>query len=145
VSFRELMGGGLEYYPGSKERRQPRAAAEPEAPLELGRPWVLEVRGIDVEFFPIGSLALALGRQPVTIRAWERDRVLPPSGWSKPGKDRDARGRRRIWTRPQIEGIVAIAREEGVLDPGPRISITKTKFTARVTALFEDLRKEGFR
>lgn len=145
MSLRELMGDLPEHYPGSKEKRQARPADAPEAPLDLGTPWVLEVRGYDVEFFPIGSLAAALNRQPVTIRAWERERILPPSGWTKPGKDRDVRGRRRIWTRAQIEGVVRIAREEGVLEPGPRINIAKTKFTERVIALFKQQREEGIR
>lgn len=146
MSLRELMGGEpLEFYPGSKERRQARPADTPEAPLDLGTPWVLEVHGFDVEFWPIGSLAAALKRQPVTIRKWERDGIFPPPGWSKAGKDKDVRGKRRIYTRQQIEGAVRIAREEGVLEPGPRINIAKTKFTERVIALFKQLREGGVR
>lgn len=138
-----LMG---EFYPGSKERRQVNHVSgdEPDVP-ELGTGRTLLVQGLEVEFFSIGDLARVLNRQPVTIRAWENEGILPTSGWTKPGKDRDPRGRRRLWTRPQIEGIWRIAREEGVLDPGPRINILKTKFPTRVKALFAELRKQGLK
>lgn len=133
-----------EFYPGSKERRQVNHVPddEPDVP-ELGTGRKLLVSGIEVEFFSIGDLARALNRQPVTIRAWENEGILPTSGWTKPGKDRDPRGRRRLWTRPQVEGIWRIARDEGVLHPGPRINILKTQFTARVKALFVELKKNG--
>lgn len=143
MSFAETFTG-LEYYPASKEKRGPRPAEPPEEPLDLGTPWVLDVAGYDVEFFPIGVLAAALNRSAVTIRAWERDGVLPQS-WAKSGKDKDPRGRRRLYTRKQIEGIVKIAREEGVLEPHPRVNITATDFTRRVTILFKKLRDEGLR
>lgn len=141
-----LMGDLGDFYPGSKERRQVNhvPADEPDVP-ELGAGRMLLVNGIEVEFFAIGQLAAALNRQPVTIRAWENEGILPTSGWTKPGRDRDPRGKRRLWTRRQVEGIWRIAREEGVLEPGPRINILKTQFTRRVKALFEDLRKEGIR
>jgi hypothetical protein len=141
-----LMGDLGEFYPGSKERRQVNHVPdeEPEGP-ELGTGRMLLVRGFDVEFFEIGVLAAALNRRPVTIRMWEHEGILPNSGWSKPGKYQDARGRRRLWTRPQIVGIWRIAKEENVLEPGPRINITKTQFTARVDALFAQLRKEGLK
>lgn len=142
--------GGLvadlgDYYPGSRERRSVNHVpdGEPDAP-ELGTGTVYEVRGIDVEFFKIGDLARALNRQAGTIRKWEEDRILPRP-FSKTGRDRDPRGRRRLYTRAQIEGIWRIARDEGVLDPGPRINLRKTQFTQRVEALFEQLRKEGLR
>lgn len=130
------------YYPGSREKRQVNHV-EADEPLDLGTPWVLKVQGVDVEFYPISSLAAALNRTTGTIRMWEGTGLIPTSGWSKPGRDRDPRGKRRLWTRAQIEGVVQIAREEGVLFPGPRINVTRTRFTERVTALFEQLRKEG--
>lgn len=146
MSLRELMGEAGEYYPGSKERRQVNHMPDdvPDAP-ELGSGRVLLVRGFEVEFFGIGDLARALNRQPVTIRAWEREGILPPPTFTKPGRDRDPRGRRRLYTRAQVVGTWLIAREEGVLDPGPRINILKTQFTRRVTALFDQLKKEGLR
>lgn len=146
MSLRELMGEAGEYYPGSKERRQVNHVPDdvPDAP-ELGSGRMLLVRGIEVEFFGIGDLARALNRQPVTIRAWEHEGILPAPTFTKPGRDRDPRGRRRLYTRAQVEGIWRIAREEGVLEPGPRINILKTQFKRRVAALFEQLKKEGLR
>lgn len=144
-----MTAGGLmadlgEFYPGSRERRQVNHVPddEPDAP-ELGTGRMLLVNGREVEFFSIGQLAAVLNRKPGTLRSWETEGVLPRSGWTKPGRDKDPRGRRRLWSRPQVEGIWRIARDEGVLEPGPRINILKTQFTTRVRALFEDLRKEG--
>lgn len=146
MSLRELMGEAGEFYPGSRERRQVNHVPddEPDAP-ELGSGRMLIVRGIEVEFFGIGDLARVLNRQPVTIRAWENERILPPPTFTKPGRDRDPRGRRRLYTREQILAIWRIAREEGILEPGPRINILKTQFTERVKAEFERLKREGLR
>lgn len=146
MSLRELMEDVGEYYPGSKERRQVNHVPddEPDAP-ELGTGRIWTVAGYEVEFFEIGVLAAVLNRRAGTIRAWESDEILPRSGWARPGKYDDERGRRRMWTRPQIEGVWRIAKEEGVLYPGPHVRITETQFTARVKALFEELRKRGVR
>ena len=135
-----------EYYPGSRERREaPAAPADPVAGLFLEAGRMLTVNGIEVEFFTIGQLAAVLNRKPVTIRMWEREGIIPSSGWTKPGRDRDPRGKRRLWTRAQVEGIWRIAREEGVLNPGPHVSILTTRFTGRVKALFLELREKGIR
>lgn len=144
MTTRGLMEDLGEFYPGSRERRQVNHVPDdaPDAPV-LGTGRMLLVQGIEVEFFDIGVLGAVLNRSSVTLRTWEAEGTLPTSGWTKPGKDRDPRGRRRLWTRPQIEGIWRIAREEGVLEPGPRINIRKTQFTVRVTQLFAQLRKEG--
>lgn len=130
----------LEFYPGSKEKRAPRPVEEPERP-DLGKGRFLLVNGREIEFFGIGELALVLNRRPVTIRMWENEGILPTSGWTKPGKDKAPQGRRRLWTRAQVEGIWRIAREENVLIPGPRVNIKKTQFTSRVEALFQSLRE----
>lgn len=144
MSLIEMMDGLDAYYPGSKEKRQVNHVPGEDLP-DLGTGKMLKVKGIDVEFFPIGVLARVLNRRPVTIRTWEDEGILPTSGWTKPGRDQDPRGRRRLYTRHQIHGIWRIAKEEGVLEPGPRVSITRTNFTQRVTALFDQLRKEGLK
>lgn len=138
------MGDLGEHYPGSRERRQVNHVPDdaPEGP-DLGPGKIMIIRGIEVQFFGIGDLARVLNRKPMTIRAWENERLLPPSGFTKPGRDGDPRGRRRLWTRKQIEGIWRIAMEEGILQPGP--SVLKTKFTIKVTALFAQLKKEGIK
>lgn len=143
MSLAELMGDVGSHYPGSKETRAPNPVVEDDPPgpdLPAGQ-WLL-VNGTEVEFFGIGDLARVLNRKPGTIRMWETAGLLPTSGYTKPGKDKDPRGQRRIWSKPQIEGIWSIACDEGILDPGPRVNIRATRFTARVTALFRQLKEE---
>lgn len=94
------------------------------------------------EFFGIGDLAKALHRKPLTIRQWEREGVIPPSGHESPGVNHH--GRRRLYSRAQVEGIVAIAEEEGLL-LGDRREIASTDFTPRVKKLFEKLLEESDR
>lgn len=146
MGIRDLMGDLGETYPGSHEKRQVNHVPddEPEGP-ELGPGKIMIVRGIEVEFWRIGTLARALNRSAVTIRMWEREGILPPSGWTSPGRDRDPRGKRRLWTRRQIEGVWRIARDEGILYPGPHVSILNTRFTERVTAMFAELRKAAIK
>ena len=136
-----------QYYLGSKMKRsvrQPYPEPEPEFEWPKGR--ILTIQGYEVECFTTGQLAGLLGgRKAVTIRAWEAEGILPRSGYFVPGRDGDVRGRRRYYTRAQVEGVLDIARQEGVLYPSTRISISKTAFTERVTGLFLDLRKRGIR
>lgn len=127
-----------EYYPGSKTKRVVHKAPEPDdEPLELGTPRVYRVGGKDVEFFTLGQLAAALHRKPVTLRRWESDGVIPLPRFSVPGQDGDKRGYRRLYTRAQVEGIVSIARKEGLMDDTNK-GIRATKFTESVVALFEE-------
>jgi MerR HTH family regulatory protein len=95
------------------------------------------VRGKPMGLCTVGELAKALNRSSVTIRTWEREGVLPPSGYRHPSQD--PRGSRRLYSRAQVEGIVTIADEEGILTPGPRVTIAGTRFTERVKSLFHDL------
>jgi hypothetical protein len=138
----------LDYYPGSKmkpsDRHVPEDVHEEEVEWPKGR--ILTISGYEVECYTTGQLARLLGgRSAVTIRAWEAEAILPKSGYYVPGRGGDVRGRRRYYTRRQVEGVLDIAREEGVLYPSTRISISRTNFTKRVTELFLDLRKRGIR
>ena len=102
------------YYPGSRERRQ--TVPVPPAPVvedELGPGKVYVVDGREVEFYTIGQLAAALGRKPGTLRKWEAEGHLPPSGYLKPSND--PRGIRRLYTKQQVLGIVQIAKDTGVM------------------------------
>jgi hypothetical protein len=99
------------------------------------------VAGVETEFFTVGDLAKALGRQPVTIRKWEREGVIPKSTYQSPGRDDDVRGRRRLYTREQIEGMVRIAHEEGVLVSHQK-PIKNTNFSVRVIDLFKRLAEQ---
>jgi hypothetical protein len=137
---------GEQYYPGSTRPlvRHPNrlnteaapSAADPGAWDAKPRKGV--VGGVETDFYTVGDLAKALGRQPVTIRKWEREGIIPKSVYQSPGRDGDVRGRRRLYTREQVEGMARIAAEEGVLVSHQK-PIKDTQFTPRVIALFERL------
>lgn len=132
-----------EYYPGSKlkrrESRQQKHERAVAARREVresedwdARPKRVTVRGIDMDMWPIGALGKALGRDPVTIRTWIRKGWLPKNGFqTQPVVGSRGDAGRRLWTRIQIEGIVRIAREEGLLEEHPP-RIQTTNFTRRV-------------
>lgn len=128
-------------YPGSRHVRQGLRAKEA-VPIPQEGDWdanprILPVNGEDVEFFTIGALATALERSPVTIREWESKGIIPKARFQIPGKD-GLRGKRRLYTRPQIEGIILIAREEKILGVKKVKDFTETDFTSRVVKLFEE-------
>ena len=139
-----------EYYPGSKrkrrestESRQERVAVEKAEAKDKeswdARPWRKHVRfsngrEVDLEMFPIGSLAKALHRDSVTVRAWIRKGWLPKAKYlTPPVAGTRGNAGRRLWSRAQIEGIAHIAEEEGLLHENPP-RIQRTKFTERVIA-----------
>lgn len=100
-------------YPGSKkERRAP--SKEPPAPKkdktwqEMGK--FLSYKGQTLEFFFRGAFAKALNRKVVTIRAMTMNNTI-----CNP-KIQDGHGR-WLYTRDQIEDMVTLAEEEGVLYP----------------------------
>ncbi|GHB52591.1 hypothetical protein GCM10010331_45280 [Streptomyces xanthochromogenes] len=148
--FAVIAGGEAQktpaYYPGSSRRirsvdphtmRLVQAEPAPEV-LWDSRPRVYRVGGRLEEFFSIGQLAQALNRQPVTIRKWERLKVIPAPTFSIRGKTE--RGNRRLYTRAQVEGMIRIAAEEGILlHEGESIHISTTDFSKRVVALFKEL------
>jgi hypothetical protein len=132
-----------EFYPGSRQRRResPSARREREAVAHRlsreeeswdARPKRIPYKGVMVDFFPIGALAKALGRRPVTIRAWITKGWIPKARFKTPDivGTRGNAGR-RLWTHSQIAGMTRIAREEGLLDPRPP-PIQTTKFSERV-------------
>jgi hypothetical protein len=137
---------GEQFYPGStrplvrhRNRLNTEAARKAADPAAWdAKPRKYKVGGEETEFFTVGQLAQALGRQPVTIRKWEREGVIPKATYQSPGKDGDVRGRRRLYTREQVEGIVRIAVEEGVLVSHQK-DLKDTDFTKRVVGLFEAL------
>lgn len=98
-----------EFYPGSKQRRgQPAViVAEGVTPgFDFAHesfvglaPRKYTVNGIEVEFFTLGQLAKALRRSPVTIRKWEADGTLPKATFVAPNPKKDARAKRRLYSR----------------------------------------------
>lgn len=127
------------YYPGSRERRQTVPASRPLAVEEdlLGKPTVMTLFGVRMDFFTIGQVARAINRQAVTLRAWEHKGILPPSGYQTYGKD--PRGDRRWYSRAQAEGIIRLAKECGVMDTGSKRPLHE--FKAKVWALFNQLKE----
>lgn len=130
-------------YPG---RRKPlnREVSKPpktESTDWADKPLKYKVNGKDQEFFSIGHLANALGYSVQSIRAWEQNNLLPRSPFRAPTPRRANQPEqvvkgRRLWTREQIEGILRIAQEEGVLlnrkQPTPA-------FARKVAILFQEL------
>jgi hypothetical protein len=74
------------------------------------KPIILIYKGQDCEFFYRSHLAKALDRQIVSIRALEQRNVFCHP------KFKDNR-QRWLYTRDQIEDLIALFKEEGVLDP----------------------------
>ena len=136
-----------ETYPGSKQRRDvgpPKVIDSYEyyqVAFQGMTPRCYQVKGVEIEFFTVGQLAQALGRQAVTIRKWEADGVIPKATFLAPNPNKDARAKRRLYSRAQAEGIVRIAAEEGLLGDSRR-EIRKTRFTERVVLLFEELQSK---
>lgn len=91
------------------------------------------------EFFGIRALAEALGRSPKTIYKWEAKGLFPLATFvfnaSSP------QGQRRLYTRRQIEGVLTIARDEGVLDGRARF-IGATLFPVLCADLFRATRRD---
>lgn len=131
-----------QYYPGSTtkiSKNSPVNTASFSSALDPSwdsHPRVYKLGGKETDFFSLGDLAKALGRKPVTLRKWESQGVIPKSTYQRPSED--PRGRRRLYTRPQIEGIVRIAREEGILKSHNK-PIKNTNFTEKVVNLFKEL------
>jgi hypothetical protein len=134
-----------EYYPGSSHPilRHPNRPLPDSRKSSIGvdsewdkKPRKYMTNGVEREFFTIGHLAAALGRRPVTLRLWEREGIIPKATYQINSESKN--GRRRLYTREQVEGLVKLAVEEGILIAHQR-AISETRFTARSIALFEQL------
>lgn len=127
-----------EFFPGSKRRIDDDIPPAPQAP-EPGDDWreityQEEIDGREVTLYPIRALAVALHRAPATIRKWEGKGWLP----APPYRARGERGD-RLYTAKHIEGLVLIAREEGLLGPLKKPRLDQTRFPVRAHRLFTAL------
>lgn len=106
--------GDMPDYPGRTPPKNRDSSSRPpmaEEELNGARGRVYRIKGEAVEMFTVGELARALGRKPVTIRAWEQRGWIPranfrtptPQGPQIPGK---APKGRRLYTRDQVEFLV---------------------------------------
>ncbi|MFE6745925.1 hypothetical protein ACFVGM_08750 [Kitasatospora purpeofusca] len=96
-------------------------------------PHYKRVDGFMREFFGTGHLSAALERSPKTLYKWEDSGYLPPATFILNGASKN--GRRRLYTRIQIEGLIAIARDTGILSGNVRF-IGQTTFPSRSAELF---------
>jgi hypothetical protein len=85
------------------------------------------------EFFGISHLGHALQRSPKTIYKWEQAGLFPRPTFVYNGASRH--GQRRLYTRQQIDGVVRIATDEGLLH-GTKRYLGETLFPSRCTELF---------
>lgn len=129
------------YYPGSKRLR--RAVAQPAVVAgkdDAGwdaKPVVKTLRGQQIELFTIGHLGMALGRAAVTMRLWERNGVIPTARMRLHNKN--GKGGRRYYTRPQVEAIRTAAEKHGLMERGAPIT---PDFTRDVVAAWAALEKK---
>lgn len=133
-------------YPGSRHVRRgvQEVEEEEEAPVWDTDPRFYRVKGTDREFFPISALATALRRKPGTLRKWEDRGYLPQARYRAPVSPKtDSRYQTRLYTRPQIEGLIAIATEEGLMEPAKKMRIDQTRFPQRAQKLFAALEKRS--
>jgi hypothetical protein len=130
-----------EKYPGSSRPIEPmrRKGVTPPTEAWEAKPRTYTVNGKDVQFFTIGQLAMALNRSAKTVRRWEERGVIPSAIFRAPSKS--VRGKQRLYTRAQVEGMVRIAQEEGLLHSNYQ-GIRKTRFTEKTIALFAKLAAE---
>jgi hypothetical protein len=120
------------YYPGSRvplpSANEPPAEPETEPVGWDSRPYKKFVSGKEVEFFTIGAPAKALNKSVVTLRHWIKKGYFPQSNYRLPEKNGIAG--RRLYTRPQIEALIAIATKHDIVD-GSRVDWSKHKTFAR--------------
>lgn len=137
-------------YPGSKQALKPltREEVHKDKPTAPPIPWeelpsrVYTVQGRDTTFYTIGALAAAMQREVVTLRKWEQKGYLPPANFRAPSKHPTKPKHDRLYTREQIEGLVKILEEEGLLIARKKMRIDQTNFPERAHALFERLAQQ---
>ncbi|MGW3860274.1 hypothetical protein ACWEDZ_02150 [Streptomyces sp. NPDC005047] len=133
----------LDVYPGTSRPIGVPHPVQNAGTADLARwdeePVYKKISGFYREFFAISHLANALNRSTKTLYKWESSKppLFPQATWIYNGESKN--GRRRLYTRRQIEGVIRIAYEEGVLS-GTQRFISQTQFPARCTELFQQTR-----
>jgi hypothetical protein len=122
---------GLDRVPGSKEKRRPSTpVADARRSKALGEsngwdanPIIKVFQGKEVELFTVSSLALALEKEIVTIRLWERKGYIPNAPYRLRSKNLNGKkvNGNRVYTRALIDiaieefsnrGLIGSARVE---------------------------------
>lgn len=116
---------GLDRVPGSKQKRResnPKADVRRQKALQEVAAWdtnplVKSFQGKEVELFTVSSLALALEKEIVTIRLWERKGYIPIAPYrlrSKTLNGKKVNGN-RVYTRALIEITIEEFQKRGLL------------------------------
>ena len=110
-------------YPGSTPPRNQAQVLDSEDDEWLTRlpSYEFLLGGVARKFYTVGSLAKALGKQPVTIRSWEQKGWLPPATFrTPPPKSEQLPGKavkgRRLYSEEQLRFLVR-AYEKYILNP----------------------------
>ena len=100
------------FLPGSKKVKK--SVANPAPPKTIdenawdANPVIKLLNGIETEFYPLGALANALQKKPVTVRLWERKGYIPQAPYRL--KDKVLNGKNvkgpRVYTRAMIEAVI---------------------------------------
>lgn len=116
---------GLDRVPGSKQaRREPNELSEKRKKKANGEsngwdadPIIKTVKGAETELFTISSLALALEKQVVTIRLWEKKGYIPTAPYRLRSKQLNGKkvNGNRVYTRKQIEIAIEEFTRRGLL------------------------------
>jgi hypothetical protein len=117
-----VFPGGVPSRTAVEDQKRKEEASEPPPVAWDSFPIRKTFNGIEKDFFPIGALAMALGRKPVTIRQWEdlgrlpksQFRTKPPMASHLPGKRAEGK---RLYTRAQIVAVIKAAERAGITDP----------------------------
>lgn len=134
------------HYPGSSQTLRSTAekvaqlAEEEPDPVWDEKPRTYAIQGKSTDLFPISALAQALRRKAVTMRKWETKGYLPEARYRSPG---EGKKQDRLYTRAQVEGLVKIAKAEGLMDPKKKLRIDQTRFPERAHRLFEALEQRS--
>jgi hypothetical protein len=116
---------GLDRVPGSKQkRRETSEVADKRRSKALGEtngwdanPIIKTLKGVETEVFTISALALALEKEIVTIRLWEKKGYIPIAPYrlrSKVLNGTKVNGN-RVYTRELIEIIIEEFERRGLL------------------------------
>lgn len=131
------------FYPGSTRRLSDKSSVSPRLDRPVERwdevPKIRKVKGGgEVELFTIGQLASALHRQAVTLRKWETLGWIPKAAYRSSGDTFN--GNRRYYSREQVEGLIQIAEQEGIMNPrAGKSKVSETNFVPRAYELWRSL------
>ena len=141
--FEDVIDPDAVPVPGSRPRVQhEKKEPEPKAPQAWDAyPRTLLVNGVETELFNSSALCRALDIKNETLKYWERKGHLPKTNVRMPtprvrsGLYGTPVNGRRLYTRAFIEGLIVIAREEGIFTT-PGLDVGATAFPQRTLDLY---------